>query len=472
MSELTLTQANEQYVHEISASRHEPQWLRDFRLKSLNLFSKLPAELSYLYTKYADLAGIELKSTSLHLPEPSQAQTQDVLSKLRSDRAITIYQIESKTILPDIPDALRKEGIIFTDIRTAIEHDPELFRRYFLEKAILPEDDKFGALNNALFTTGFYLYVPKSIEVTLPFRHVTVLDSEGSGLFAQNLVIADNRSKFTILEELYSTRLTGQTGRSTYSGLSEVHLREGADVTYASINNLASNVNVFSNKKSIGARDSRIEWSSGLLGGAYTRSRVESVMKEEGASSENVEVVFGAGTQRFDTVSNMSQIGPNTSGHAVSKGVVKDKARLLVKGMIRITKNAKNSRAYLAEHGMILGKEARADAIPGLEIETNEVKATHSASVAQVNDEQLFYLMSRGLSEDEAKRLIIVGFFEPLVARVPVADVAKRIRRIIDLKWSGVYDFAACLKTPAFEDEYYEEGHKTQDIFEGHYKYR
>jgi Fe-S cluster assembly protein SufB/Fe-S cluster assembly protein SufD len=195
-------------------------------------------------------------------------------------------------------------------------------------------------------------------------------------------------------------------------------------------------------------------------------------MKGEGASSENVEVVFGAGTQRFDTVSNMSQIGPNTSGHAVSKGVVKDKARLLFKGMIRITKNAKNSRAYLAEHGMILGKEARVDAIPGLEIETNEVKATHSASVAQVNKEQLFYLMSRGLSEDEAKRLIIVGFFEPLVARVPVADVAKRIRRIVDLKWSGVYDFAASLKTPAFDDEYYEEGHKTQDIFEGHYKYR
>jgi Fe-S cluster assembly scaffold protein SufB len=120
---------------------------------------------------------------------------------------------------------------------------------------------------------------------------------------------------------------------------------------------------------------------------------------------------------------------------------------------------------------MILGKEARADAIPGLEIETNEVKATHSASVAQINDEQIFYLMSRGMSEDEAKRLIIVGFFEPIVERIPVPEVARRIRRILELKWLGIEDFAS-LQVPAIDDEYYDETQKTHDIFEGHYKYR
>ena len=140
--------------------------------------------------------------------------------------------------------------------------------------------------------------------------------------------------------------------------------------------------------------------------------------------------------------------------------------------MIRITKDAKNSRAYLAEHGMILGKEARADAIPGLEIETNEVKATHSASVAQINEEQIFYLMSRGMSEDEAKKMIIVGFFEPIVERIPIPEVARRIRRIIDLKWSGIDDFIASVTIPAIDDEYYGETQKTYDIFEGHYKYR
>jgi FeS assembly protein SufD len=447
--------------------------LREFRIKSLNLFRKLPPELSNLYTKYVDLAGVDFESTTLGLPEPTPAQIEDVVGKLKSERALTLYQIDSKTIQPDVPAPLQKEGVVFADISTAIRRDPEFFRRYFLEKAILPEADKFAALNNALFTTGFFLHVPKGIEITLPFRHVTVLDAEGHGLFSQNLVIADDRSKFTVLEELYSTRLTGQVRKTTYSGLSEVYLHQGAEVTFASVNNLASNVNIFSNKKSIGERDTKIVWSSGFLGGAFTRSRLESLMKGQGASSENVEVVFGTGTQRFDAVSNITHIGPNTSGHAVSKGVVKDKAKSVFKGMIRIEKEAKNSRAYLAEHGMLIGKDARADAIPGLEIKTNEVKATHSASVAQINDEQIFYLTSRGLSKDEATKLIIVGFFEPLVERIPVPEVQKRIRRIIDLKWSGIYDFASSLKTPEYEDEYYEEeAHKARDIFEGHYKYR
>ena len=207
MSELTLTNAREQNIRALSESRQEPEWLREFRIKSLDLFRKLPAELSSLYTKYVDLAGVDFESTSLAPAEPSKQQIDDAMAKLKSDRAITIFQIESKTFPAEVPEALRKEGVVFTDIGTAIRNEPELFRRYFLEKAILPEDDKFAALNNALFTSGFYLHVPKGIEVTVPFRVVTILDSEGHGLFAQNLVMADNRSKFTILEELYSTRL-------------------------------------------------------------------------------------------------------------------------------------------------------------------------------------------------------------------------------------------------------------------------
>jgi len=473
MSELTLATTTEQSITALSESRQEPDWLRSFRTKSLKLFHELPAELSSLYTKYADLGGVDVESTTLNMPEPLRGENQSIMNKLKTGKAFTLFQIGSATTHPEIPETLRKEGVVFTDIQTAISKNADLFRRYFLEKAILPEDDKFAAMNNALFTTGFFIHVPNGIEITTPFRVVTIHDSEGQGLFAQNLIIADSRSKFTLIEETYSTVLATQAKGSTYSELSEVHLRDGADVTYASVNNLSPNVNIFTNKKSVGERDSKIVWSSGLLGGAFTRSRLESLMRGEGASSENVEVVFGTGTQRFDAVSNITHIGQNTSGHAVSKGVVKDRARSIFKGMIRIEKNASNSRAYLAEHGMILSKDARADAIPGLEIETNDVKATHSASVAQINDEELFYLMSRGLTEDDAKKLIIIGFFEPLVERIPVPEIAKRIRRIIDLKWSGIYDFESYIKTQPSEDEYFEEeAQKPRDLFEGHYKYR
>ena len=472
MAELTVAQTSDENIRAISNVQHEPTWLREFRTKSLKLYRELPIELSTLYTKYADLGGLDLESVSTVLLEREESEIRTVREKLESKSAVTLYQFESKAIPPALPAELQKQGVVFTDIRTAIQNNPEVLSRFFSEKAIPPEQDKFAALNNALFTAGFYLHVPKGLEITVPLRYVTVLDSEGGGLFAQNLVVADGRSKFTILEELYSTRMTGQIKRSVYSSLIEVHLHEGAEVTYASVNNLASNFNIYSNRKSVGQRDSKMVWASGLLGGAYTRSRLESLMNGQGASSENIEVVFGSGNQRFDTVSNITHMGQNTSGHAISKGVVKDKARVVFKGMIRISKDAKNSRAYLAEHGMILGKDARADAIPGLEIETNEVKATHSASVAQINDEQVFYLMSRGLSEDEAKKLIIIGFFEPIVERISVPEIARRIRRIIDLKWSGIHDFAVTLTIPAIDDEYYEETQKTHDIFEGHYKYR
>jgi len=471
MSE-SMTSAIKVNAHTFSHLQNEPEWLRTFRNRSLELFRQLPIELSTLYTKYADLGGLDLETISTELPEPADSKIQHVREKLDAKGIITLYQVESTTIAPDLPPALQKEGVVFTDIKTAIKEDPDLFARYFAEKAISSDQDKFAALNNALFTTGFYLYIPKGIEVTAPLRYVIILDAEARAMYTQNLIVADARSKFTLLEELYSTRMAGQTQRSTYSGLSEVHLHEGAEVTYASISNLAPNYNVFLNRKSVGERDSKIVWASGLLGGTYTRSRLESVMNNQGASSENIEVVFGSGTQRFDTVSNITHIGQNTSGHAISKGVVKDKARAVFKGMIRITKDAKNAKAYLAEHGMILGKEARADAIPGLEIETNEVKATHSASVAQINDEQIFYLMSRGMPEDEAKKLIIVGFFEPIVERIPIPKVARRIRRIIDLKWSGIDDFTTALTIPAIDDEYYDETQRTHDIFEGHYKYR
>lgn len=472
MPQLTTSQPAEDQIKAISNSQNEPIWLRQFRSNSLKLFRELPIELSTLYTKYADLGGLDLESVATPPPEPKELEVKERIRELDSKSAITLYQIESKTLTPILPETLQKEGVIFTDIRTAIKNDPDGLQQHFAKKAIMPEHDKFGALNNALFTTGFYIYIPKGIELTVPLRYVTILDAEEHGLFSQNIIIADEKSRFTILEELYSTHLSGQRKRSLYSGLSEVHLHDSAEVTYSSINNLGTNFNIFTNKKSIGQRDSKIVWTTGLLGGCYTRSRLESVMNAQGASSENIEVIFGSSAQRFDAVSNITHIGQNTSGHAISKGVVKDQARLVFKGMIRIAKNAKNSRAYLAEHGMILGKEARADAIPGLEIETNEVKATHSASVAQINDEQIFYLMSRGMSENEAKRLIIVGFFEPIVERIPVLEVARRIRRILELKWLGIEDFNAILTVPPIDDEYYEEAQRPHDIFEGHYKYR
>lgn len=216
MSELTLAEASEQAIAKLSQARKEPDWLRTFRAKSLKLFRELPAELSNLYTKYADLTGVDFESTSLDLPEPSSEEIDNVVGKFKSDRAITIYQLESKTLQPEIPDALLKEGVVFTEIGTAISRDPEYFRRYFLEKAILSEEDKFAALNNAFFNSGFFLHVPKGLEITTPFRMVTVLSSEGSSLFAE---FDHGRTE----KQIHSTR--GTLFDKAYSAVEEIHLQ-------------------------------------------------------------------------------------------------------------------------------------------------------------------------------------------------------------------------------------------------------
>jgi Fe-S cluster assembly scaffold protein SufB len=204
------------------------------------------------------------------------------------------------------------------------------------------------------------------------------------------------------------------------------------------------------------------------------RSRLDSVLKGQGAFSEDVEIVFGGGEQRFDFNADLIFRGAHTTGTTVAKGVLRDRARTIFKGMIRIGREAKNANAYLAEHAMILDPEARADSIPGLEIETNEVKATHSASVAQVDEEQIFYLMSRGFTREEARRAIVLAYLEPAVTRVSSLAIRRRIRYLLEQKWGRrPIDYRRTREfRPEVLVEIEEEPTAAKDLFEQHYKYR
>ncbi len=216
-----------------------------------------------------------------------------------------------------------------------------------------------------------------------------------------------------------------------------------------------------------------MNWTIGHIGGGTTRSRVESVLDGPGATAEDVEIVFGSESQRVDAVTDLTHRSTNTTGHVLARGVLRDSARTIFKGMIRIEEGAKNSNSYLAEHAMIFSKKARADAIPGLEIMTNEVKATHSGSVSQVDEEQIFYLMSRGLSQSEAQRMIIIGFLHPAVQRIPLRTVRAAIQYLIEEKWLGRGGQIppSPEQLPEFEEEPEKES-VSSDLFERHYKYR
>lgn len=460
-------------VKEISASLSEPEDLSKERFVALDFFNKLPIEKSNLYTKYVDiLSGLTLDSFEPGRPSQVKSMPSELahLVKERDEPTLSL-QVDSQMVRTEVHGTLEKEGIIFSDIQSALKDNPELVRSHFT-KAIPPDDDKFAALNNAFFTAGTFLYVPKGLNIKIPFRNIVLLKTRHQAAFTHNIIVAEENSKVNFLQEAYSKLDQGQ-GPALYSEVTEVYLGEDSEVNFASLQNFEGDVHSTLNRRCLGQKDSRMNWTIGHIGGGTTRSRGESVLVGPGAAAEDVEIVFGTESQRVDAVTDLTHKSTHTTGHVLARGVLKDTSRTIFKGMIRIDEGAKNSNSYLAEHAMILSKKARADAIPGLEIKTNEVKATHSGSVSQIDEEQTFYLMSRGLTHSEAQRLIVLGFLHPAVQRIPLRTVRAAIQYLIEEKWMGRGGKIppSPEQLPEFEEEPEKES-VSADLFERHYKYR
>ena len=469
----SLASPTQSMLKEVSGRFSEPEEITRERSVALDHFNKLPLEKSPLYAKYVDiLSGIQLDSIDLGHPSRTSTIPDEISHLIKGkDEPTLALQVDSEMVRTDVHGTLEKEGIIFTDVQSALTKFPDLARSRFT-KAIPPDDDKFAALNDAFFTAGTFLYVPRGLSIKIPFRNIVLVKNRKQASFTHNIIVAEESSKLNFLQEAYS-RLNPGEGTALYSEVTEVYVGEAAEVNFASLQNFESDVHSTVNRRSIGHRDSRINWTVGHIGGGTTRSRMDSVLTGPGATAEDVEVVFGSENQRFDVVTDLTHQSTHTQGHVLARGVLKDSSRSIFKGMIRIEEGAKNSNSYLAEHAMILSKKARADAIPGLEIKTNEVKATHSGSVSQVDEEQVFYLMSRGLTESEAQRLVILGFLHPAVQRIPLRTVRAAIQYLIEEKWVGRRGLIPprAEQLPEFMEEPEKETVST-DLFERHYKYR
>lgn len=471
-SQIVVQDLSKQTVTDLSERLKEPAWLREFRVKAFDQFELLPVEQSMLYTKYVDLSGVDFSSIAAKPDlgaKPSPALVEQIR---RSRKGHTLVEIETAGTPPELPQDLRSIGVRFTSIASAIREDPDFLRPYFLEKAIIPSEDKLAALNCALFTSGAVLYVPKKVEVSLPFRSVSIVNDARQAAVSHSIIVADAGSKITFLDELYTTDVSS-LNQTIHSSIVELYARDGTEVKYGAIQALGPEKVSFANKKSVGERDSRVSWAIGYFGGKVTKSKLDIVMKGPGASGEDNEVVFGSGNQRFDITTNLIHKGTGTTGRVHAKSVLKEKARGILKGLIIIAEQAKLSNAYLAEHAMMLSPDARADAIPGLEIACNEVKATHSASVAQISDDQLFYLLTRGLTEKEAKKMLVEGFFEPVMRQVELLEVRARIRALLERKWENQPTTELATRDVGAEvEQEMEVIEGRRDIFEGHYKYR
>lgn len=468
MENIVLSSLKDDYVRAVSEK--EPKWLSAIREKSFSYYKTLPEEVSPLYNKYTGVNVLKPEHVYLsadHKAREPFAELKQRVDEIRSGTAA--LQVGNFLHSVYLSNELKSKGLIIESINDALKNHEELVKKFFTNN-IDPTEDKFLALECSLFNSGIFIYIPRGIELERPITIINVLPDDGVSSVARNIFFADTNSKATIIQELYSPNANGSV-QQAYFELLETHLAGNAEVEMITLQTMGDESVHFSNRKAFLERDARIKWYLGAFGTSLSRYKIDSVLKGDGASSEHIEIIFGNKNQAFDATANTIHLGPNSRGRVLTKSVLKDTAKSLFKGMIKIGKNAKGSESYLAGHAILLDKGAKSASIPSLEIETNEVKATHSASVAQMDEEHMFYLMSRGYSKEGARKIIVEGFLEPLVRRMS-PRLRAWINYLVDSKWEGK---PLVLKTDEVMRELIEVEEANPidaDIFERHYKYR
>ena len=466
MSQETLSKLNSRHVEEISSSRNEPDWLKQYRQNSLSIYDTLPIETSPLYNKYTDAKRMDPQQVSF-----STSTTDAVPSFLQKrlhelEKETCIIQIGSNTNKIHIPDELKSKGLVITSINDAITNNPELVKKAL--EASNSKEDKFTALNNAAFNSGIFIHIPRNLVLEKPIHILSCLSDDGISTIARNIIFADESSKATIVQELYSSKAKKQ---QAYLELLNTNIAQNAQLDITTLQMMDQTTVNFSTRRTDLGQDSKVNWYSGLFGSMLSRYKIEYFLNGTGASANDSEVIFGNNEQSFDIQTNVNHESPSTDGRVVEKSILRNKSKSLFKGMIRIKENATKSNSFLSGRSILLDKDAKSDAIPGLEIFTNDVKATHSASVAQIDEEQIFYLRTRCLSKEEAERTIIEGFLEPLSRKMSY-QVRAWIAYLIESKWDSreltINTDEELTKFVEIEETRYNEDSE----IEQHYKYR
>jgi Fe-S cluster assembly protein SufB/Fe-S cluster assembly protein SufD len=466
MSQELLSKLNTAHIDEISSSRNEPDWLKDYRRNSLSVYDSLPIEMSPLYNKYTDAKKMDLEKVSL------STSTADTIPSFLTKRLgeleneICIIQIGTNIHKINLPDELKSKGLVISSISDAIENNFELVKKAL--EASKSGEDRFTALNNAAFNSGIFIHIPRNLIVDKPIHFLTCLSEDGHSTISRNIIFADESSKATIVQELYSPNIQTQ---QAYLELMNTSVGANAQLDVTTLQMIDQHAVSFSTRRTDLAQDAKVNWYSGLFGSMLSRYKIEYFLNGTGASSNDSEVIFGNNEQSFDIQTNVNHESPSTEGRVVEKSILRNKSKSLFKGMIRIQKNASKSNSFLSGRSILLDKDAKSDAIPGLEIFTNDVKATHSASVAQIDEDQIFYLKTRCLTKEEAERTIVEGFLEPLSRKMSF-QVRAWIAYLIESKWDNKELTINTDKELAKFVEIEETRYNEDSEIEQHYKYK
>lgn len=433
---------NEGVVRQISVIKKEPEWMLDFRLKALKHYMQRP-----MPNWGADISHLDLDNI-IYYVKPSEMESKswddvpdnikDTFNKLGIPEAEQKFlagvgaQYESEMVYHSIQEHLEKQGVIFLSIEEGLRQHPDLFREYF--GTVIPiEDNKFSALNSAVWSGGSFVYVPKGVKVDLPLQAYFRLNVANIGQFERSLIIADEGAQVHYVEGCTAPTYTSD---SFHSGVIEIVVKKNARVRYSTIQNWSTNVyNLVTQRAKVDAGGT-MEWVDCNLGSKVTMKYPSCYLMGEGAHGEILSVAFASNGQHQDAGGKIIHLAPNTSSKIISKSISRGTGRSSYRGLLKVYKGAYNSRSNVVCDALLLNPQSRSDTYPYIEIDEEDVSIGHEASVSKVGEEQLFYLMSRGLSEEEATTMVVSGFIEPLVKELPM-EYAVEMNRLIQLQMEG-----------------------------------
>src|SRR6478752_4419758 len=429
-------------VEEISRMKEEPQWMLDFRLKSLEHFYNMPMpqwggdmasldfdEITY-YVKPSekserswDEVPEEIKQTfdKLGIPEAEQKYLAGVSA-----------QYESEVVYHNMKEDLEALGIVFKDTDSAMKENEDIFREHF-GTIIPPEDNKFAALNSAVWSGGSFIYVPKGVKIEFPLQAYFRINSENMGQFERTLIIVDEGASVHYVEGCTAPTYSSD---SLHSAVVEIIVKRGARCRYTTIQNWSNNVYNLVTKRAMAYGDSLMEWVDGNLGSKLTMKYPAIYLMEPGAKGETLSVAFAGPGQHQDAGAKMVHVAPHTSSQIISKSISKGGGRTSYRGHLAVGKGADNVSANVSCDALLIDDQSRSDTYPYMDIESEKVAISHEATVSKVGEEQLFYLQSRGLTAAEATTMIVNGFIEPIVKELPM-EYAVEMNRLIALEMEG-----------------------------------
>ncbi|MEW8955331.1 Fe-S cluster assembly protein SufB [Clostridium sp.] len=432
----------EEIIRDISKEKNEPEWMTNFRLECLEIYNAIDlptwgpdiTELNINDIATYVKPDTEMKGNWEEVPEDIK-KTFDLLGIPEAEKASLAgvgAQYDSEVVYHSIREDLVKQGVIYTDMETAIIEYEDIIKEYFMQ-CVPPTDHKFAALHGAVWSGGSFVYVPEGVEVDIPLQSYFRLNAPGAGQFEHTLIIVEKGAKLHFIEGCSAPKYSVA---NLHAGCVELFVKEDATLRYSTIENWSKNMFNLNTKRAIVEKNGTIEWVSGSFGSKVSMLYPMSILKGEGAKCEFTGVSFAGNGQNLDTGAQVMHLAPRTSSTINSKSISKDGGTAIYRGVVNISENAVHSKSTVSCESLMLDNKSKSDTIPTIIVENDEVDLGHEAKIGRISDEAIFYLMSRGISEEEAKAMIVRGFVEPIAKELPL-EYAVEMNNLISIELEG-----------------------------------